>query len=73
MSDLTLPMYCIVGRRPVKAVATDEGGMDIQAYNWDTGEFERDMSYMMSITFGDADHVSEAEFLTCVEALHREL
>jgi hypothetical protein len=66
-------MYCIVGRRPVKAVPTDEGGMDIQAYNWDTGEFERDMSYLMSITFGDADHVSEAEFLSCVEALRREL
>jgi len=75
MSELTLPLYCIVGRRPVMAVETAEGGMDIQAFNWQTGEFDRDMSYLTAIMFGDddTDHVEEAEFFERVEALRKEL
>ena len=74
MSDeLALPMYCIVGRRPVMAFETDDGGMDIQAYNWTTGEFERDIGYLTTIMVGDADHVSEAEFAEQVSQLRLEL
>ncbi len=75
MSELTLPLYCIVGRRPVMAVETAEGGMDIRAFNWQTGEFDRDMSYLTAIMFGDddTDHLEEAEFFERVEALRKDL
>ena len=70
---IPLPMYCIVGRRPVMAFETPDGGMDIQAFDWDTGEFEREIGYLTTILLGDADHVSEAEFNEHVEELRREL
>jgi len=71
MSDFELPMFCIVDERAVMALLTDDGGMDIQAFNEETGEFERDMSYLTAIVLGDADHVSEAEFVEFVEQLRR--
>jgi hypothetical protein len=70
--EIPLPMYCIVGRRPVKAFETDDGGMDIHAYNWETGEFEREMTYLTTILYGDADHVSETEFSEYVEQLRQD-
>jgi hypothetical protein len=50
---MKLPYYCIIGNRPVKAISTEDGGMDILAYNWNTGELERDMSYLTRIVMGD--------------------
>ena len=55
------------------AFETPDGGMDIQAFDWDTGEFEREIGYLTTILLGDADHVSEAEFNEKVEQLRREL
>jgi len=59
-----LPRYCIVGARPVKAVATPDGGMDVLAYDWETGELKREMSYLVRVTSPDVEVelVSEAEF-----------
>lgn len=72
MSDFELPMFCIIEEQPVMALATKEGGMDILAFNLDTLEFERDMSFLTAITLGDADHVSESEFVEYVERLREE-
>jgi hypothetical protein len=55
------------------AFETEDGGMDVQAFNWDTGEFERDIGYLTTILVGDSEHVSEEEFNAHVERLRREL
>ena len=55
---LKRPLYCIVGLRPVKALETQDGGLDVQAYNWDTKEFERHMEYF-SVIYGTQDDVEE--------------
>lgn len=71
---MELPFYCIVGARPVKAIETEDGGMDILAYNWQTGEFERDMQYLDRIVIvrGEMDVVTEEEFEQYVDKLRRE-
>jgi hypothetical protein len=47
---MNLPRFFIVGERPVRFVATPEGGMDVQAYDWSTRRFVRDMSYLSRCT-----------------------
>ncbi|HBB34266.1 MAG TPA: hypothetical protein DDZ80_27430 [Cyanobacteria bacterium UBA8803] len=71
---MKLPLYCIVGERPVKAIETEDGGMDVLAYDWDTGEFKRAMQYLSKITVGDGeiDYVSEQEFEQYVEQLRQQ-
>lgn len=71
---MNLPLYCIVGDRPVKAIETEDGGMDVLAYDWDTGEFKRAMQYLSKITVGDGeiDYVSENEFGQYVEQLRQQ-
>lgn len=71
---MKLPLYCIVGDRPVKAIETEDGGMDVLAYDWDTGEFKRAMQYLSKITIGDGeiDYVSESEFEQYVEQMRQE-
>ncbi|MEW5860226.1 MAG: hypothetical protein AB1861_23050 [Cyanobacteriota bacterium] len=71
---MDLPLYCIVGDRPVKAIETEDGGMDVLAYEWDTGEFKRSMQYLSKITLGDGeiDYVSEKEFEQYVEKLRQQ-
>lgn len=71
---MNLPLYCIVGDRPVKAIETEDGGMDVLAYDWDTGEFKRAMQYLSKITLGDGeiDYVSEQEFEQYVEQLRQQ-
>jgi hypothetical protein len=68
---MELPMYCIVGDRPVKAVSTSDGGMDVLAYDWDTGDFERDLTYLNNIIQGglEVTVVTEAEFNRRVQEL----
>ncbi|MFZ4738011.1 MAG: hypothetical protein ACOYM9_18790 [Bradymonadia bacterium] len=59
------PIYCIVGLRPVKAVCTPEGGLDVLAYDWKTGRFEREMKYLTTLTAPtdeDAEFVDRAAF-----------
>jgi hypothetical protein len=61
---LNLPKFCIVGARPVRALATPDGGMTVEALDWKTGGFVRDLSWTERIVtgHGEVDYVSEAEF-----------
>lgn len=45
--------YFIAGARPVKLVPTPDGGLDVQAIDWETGAFVREMSYLSRISRGD--------------------
>lgn len=60
-----------MGARPVKAVATPDGGMDVLAYDWTTGELRRDLSYVERIVMPDVEVeiVDEAAFERAVSAL----
>ena len=71
---MDLPKYFIVGRRPVKLIKPEEGGMDVLAYNWKTGEFQREMGYLTTVLMGegDVDQVSEQEFSQLLIELQRE-
>ncbi len=69
---MELPLYCIIGARPVKGVATADGGMDVLAYDWTTGEFVRAMAYLTTLvhpTDEDAEFVDSVAFETCVANL----
>jgi len=59
-----LPRYFIVGERPVKFVATPDGGMDVLAFDWKTGEFVREMRYLSKCSQGggEVDEVEEGAF-----------
>jgi len=57
---MDLPAYYLVGARLVKMVPTPDGGMDVLAYDWDTGEFRRDMTYTSRVMGPDV----EVEVLT---------
>ncbi len=72
---MDLPKYFIVGRRPVKLIKPEAGGMDVLAYNWETGEFQREMGYLTTVLMGegDVDQVSEQEFCQLVIELQTEL
>lgn len=61
---MDLPIYCLVGIRPVKLIATESGGTDVLAYDWQTGTFQREMQYLTRVLMGDGeiDYLSEAEF-----------
>ncbi len=72
---MKLPLYCIVGDRPVKALPTQEGGMAVLALNWQTGEFERANEYATRIFLQDAEveTVNEEEFNRAVEKIRQRL
>jgi hypothetical protein len=50
-----LPIYAIVADRPVKAEATEDGGMVLLAFDWETGELTPNGSYLTRIFAPDAD------------------
>lgn len=72
---MDLPIYCIVGDRPVKAVETEDGGMDVLAYDWTTGEFRREPGYLHRVVTPDAevDIVTEKAFEAQVALLRQRL
>ena len=73
---MKLPIFALMGDRPVKAVATDDGGMSVLAFDWATGDFVRDLSYLERITLDpgpDGDIVSEEVFDKQLEALRRKI
>lgn len=64
--------FYIFGDRPVKFVKTEDGGMDILAYEWESGTFIRDLDYLDRIWYGnDVEEVSEEEFNEYVEKLKK--
>lgn len=73
---MDLPIYCIVGDRPVKAISTPTGGMDVLAFNWKTGEFQRAIEYthtLVAPTDEDAEFVDEKTFNLRVAELKKEI
>ncbi len=71
--EFRYPEYYIVGVRPVKVVKTELGGLDCLAYNWDTGEFETNLDYMVKVHFmeGEVDEVDEFTFNQQVQKLRQ--
>jgi hypothetical protein len=61
---MDLPLFCIIGARPVKAIETESSGMEVMALNWKNGKFERDMQYLDRILSGDieVEIVDKTEF-----------
>lgn len=72
-NDLGLPRYYAVNDRPLKFVATPEGGMDVLVMNLRTGEFERNLDYLWVMTargskpHADVDSLDEAAFNRLVQ------
>lgn len=71
---MNLPIFCIVGARPVKAIATADGGMDILAYCWEDGSFERHMEYLEQVVLGEGEteFLSENDFNAYVTQLRQD-
>lgn len=67
----TFPWYFIINDRPVKVVASPDGGMDVFITNLETGELERNMSYLSQCfePGQDVTRVSEEEFNTQLESI----
>ena len=72
---MDLPLYCIIGDRPVKAIETESGGMVVMALNWKNGKFEREMKYLDRILSGDIEVsvVDEYDFQKKVEEIRSKL
>jgi hypothetical protein len=66
-----LPEYYIVVERAIKLVPTEDGGMTVLKYNFETGRFDYGMEYLSRVMFGkdDVENVSEDEFVQHVEKL----
>lgn len=64
----------IFGRRPVKFILTKEGGIDILAFDWKSGEFERDLSYLSKLFkySPEVEELNEEEFNFYVKQLINE-
>ena len=71
MTGFKLPLFMIFGRRPVKFIPTPDGGMDILAFDWESGEFERDLSYLSKFFkhSPESEEVTEEEFDLYVKKL----
>ncbi|MGA7937187.1 MAG: hypothetical protein WCA35_26790, partial [Kovacikia sp.] len=65
------PWYFVVNNRPVKVVATADGGMNVLILNMTTGELEQNMAYL-TLCFEpgqDVQRLSEEEFNTRISSL----
>jgi hypothetical protein len=69
----SLAGFFLVGDRPVKSVVTPDGGLDVLAYDPNTGAFARDMGFLTRITSRNDDtrQVSADAFDAAVQALGR--
>lgn len=67
------PWYFAIDDRPVKVVATADGGMDVLIFNAATNRLERDMAYLARcFEPGQAvQRLSEAEFNDRLTALQQ--
>jgi hypothetical protein len=75
MSNSSASEYHAINDRPIKMVATPEGGRDVLVMNMKTGEFERDMSYGYQIhePAKDVDQFTEQEFDEYVAVLKQRI
>jgi len=67
----SFPWYFEVNDRPIKVVATSDGGMDVLILNTTTGELERNMDYLARCfePGQDVKRISEAEFNTRIKTI----
>lgn len=65
--------FWIVGDRPVRVIAMPDGGMSVEALDWNTGDLVRNLDYLSRVCFpdGDTDEVTAEEFDTRVKALQK--
>ena len=72
---MDLPIYAIVGDRPVKAERTEDGGMVLLAFDWKTGELEPNGSYLTKIFTPNAetDFVDKRTFARKVAELRAKI
>ncbi len=71
---MDIPRFCKVGLRPVKALLENDG-FGVYAFDWKTGNFILDLSYLEKIYFGRMDDVeilTEQEFNAYVDKLKKE-
>jgi hypothetical protein len=68
------PWYFTIDKRPVKVVATADGGMDVLVLNSVTGELERNLEYLARCfePGKDVERISEEEFIRRLAALKEE-
>ena len=67
--------YFIVGIRPVRLRALPDGGLSCESFDWSTGQFTLDNSYLAKVTTGygdEVDEISEADFEAAVKRLRKE-
>lgn len=59
-----LPRYFAVNDLPVKFVETDDGGMDVLAWDWQARDFVRHLEYLDAVMrpASDVQELSESEF-----------
>lgn len=72
---LEVPQYFIVGRRPVRLVRNDQGGVVCEAFDWTSGQFSRAWEYFTRVITGEGEveRVSEGEFEEHVRQLRAEM
>lgn len=70
-----LPRYYTVNDRPIKQVATADGGMDELVLNMRTGEFERDIGFLSQrrSASADIDSLTAQAFDARVAAIRQDL
>ncbi len=75
MTGFKLPLFMIFGRRPVKFIPTPDGGIDILAFDWESGDFKRDLSYLSKFFkhSPESEEVTEEEFDLYVKKLINEI
>lgn len=70
-----LPWFYAVNDRPVKCIATSEGGMDVLALDMKTGELKREIGMLSRVhqAGADVDELDEATFERKVSAIRERL
>jgi hypothetical protein len=69
------PHWYAINGRPVTAQPTADGGLDILAFDWATGELVRELDYLTKVVLPDTDtdELTHAEFDALVQDLRSHL
>ncbi len=67
-AGLRLPLYCLVGARPVMAFETADHGMSVAGLSWETAELESavEMTHRILSGYGEVDYLAEEEFVSAL-------
>jgi hypothetical protein len=71
---MDVPIYCVVDTFPVKVVGTDDGALEVLAYDPVTGEFVRRMDLLERVLMQDdwVVELTEEEFEAHLSNLREE-